>query len=57
MTFHEDGTWSYISDTMLMVKGRDAPFQHRDRNRLTKVADVPLNPWLARVQAGGPPSA
>ena len=52
VTFHEDGTWSYISDTMLMVKGRDAIFQHRDRNRLTKIAEVPLNPWLARVQAG-----
>ncbi|HTU10688.1 MAG TPA: heme-binding beta-barrel domain-containing protein [Allosphingosinicella sp.] len=43
--FHEDGTWSYISDTMLMVKGRDALFQHRDRNRLTKIAEADLNPW------------
>jgi hypothetical protein len=48
--FHEDGTWSYVSDTMLMVRGRDALFQHRDRNRLTKVAEPDLNPW-ARIAA------
>jgi hypothetical protein len=34
--FHDDGSWSYVSDTMLMVKGRDALFQHRDRNTLVK---------------------
>jgi hypothetical protein len=43
--FHDDGSWSYISDTMLMVKGRDAPFQHRDRNRLTKIGEADMNPW------------
>jgi hypothetical protein len=57
VTFHEDGTWSYISDTTLIVKGRDAPFQHRDRNRLTRIAEPDLNPWLKRIQAGGGPSA
>lgn len=46
--FHDDGTWSYVSDTTLMVKGRDEPFLHRDRNRLTKVAEPDLNPW-ARI--------
>ena len=43
--FHDDGTWSYVSDTTLIVKGRDEPFLHRDRNRLTKIAEPDLNPW------------
>ena len=46
--FHDDGTWSYVSDTTLMVKGRNEPFLHRDRNQLTKVAEPNLNPW-ARI--------
>ena len=49
--FHDDGTWSYVSDTTLMIKGRDEPFLHRDRNRLTKIADPDLNPW-ARIVRG-----
>ena len=43
--FHDDGSWSYVSDTTLMVKGRDEPFLHRDRNTLTKIAEPDLNPW------------
>jgi hypothetical protein len=46
--FHDDGSWSYVSDTSLLVRGRDAPFQHRDHNRLTRVAGPDLNPW-ARI--------
>lgn len=49
--FHDDGSWSYISDTTLMVKGRTAPFLHRDRNTLTKIAEPDLNPW-AKKEAG-----
>lgn len=49
--FHDDGSWSYDLDTTLMVKGRDAPFQHRDRNRLTKIAEADLNPWAKIVRA------
>ncbi|MBL0916179.1 MAG: FABP family protein [Sphingopyxis sp.] len=48
--FHDDGSWSYVSDTMLMVKGRDTLFQHRDRNRLTKIAEPDLNPWAKIVR-------
>jgi hypothetical protein len=50
--FHEDGSWSYVSDTMLMVKGRDTLFRHRDRNRLTKVGEADLNPWLRIIRSG-----
>ncbi|MBA3940688.1 MAG: FABP family protein [Sphingopyxis sp.] len=53
--FHDDGSWSYVSDTMLMVKGRDALFQHRDRNKLVKIAEPDLNPW-ARIVRGGTPA-
>ncbi|MBJ7499257.1 MAG: FABP family protein [Sphingopyxis sp.] len=49
--FHDDGSWSYVSDTTLMVKGRDEPFLHRDRNRLVKIAEPDLNPW-ARIVRG-----
>lgn len=50
--FHDDGTWSYVSDTTLIVKGRDAPFLHRDRNKLVKIAKPDLNPW-AKIARGG----
>jgi hypothetical protein len=53
--FHDDGTWSYVSDTTLLVKGRDEPFLHRDRNRLTKVGEPDLNPW-AKISRGLAPS-
>jgi hypothetical protein len=49
--FHDDGGWSYVSDTVLMVRGRDAPFLHRDRNRLTRIAGADPNP-LARIVGG-----
>ena len=49
--FHDDGSWSYVSDTMLMLKGRDTLFQHRDRNTLVKIAEPDLNPW-AKIARG-----
>jgi len=33
-----------------MVRGRDVAFQHRDRNRLTKIAEPDLNPWARTVR-------
>ncbi|MDH7798804.1 MULTISPECIES: heme-binding beta-barrel domain-containing protein [unclassified Beijerinckia] len=56
--FNSDGSWSYILDTTLQVKGRDAPFLHHDRNTLTKIAEPDLNPWAkikrdARQASGG----
>jgi len=49
VTFGPDGTWSYVSDTMLLVRGRSEPFRHRDRNTLAKVAEPTPN-LLARLQ-------
>ncbi len=44
ISFNPDGSWSYISDTMLMVRGSAEPFRHRDRNTLVKVAEATPNP-------------
>jgi hypothetical protein len=54
VTFNADGTWSYISDTVLQVHGRPQPFLHRDRNTLTKVAEPTPNPlWIIQQAAAG----
>jgi hypothetical protein len=50
VTFHPDGSWSYVLETTLQVRGRTEPFIHRDVNRLRKVAEPQPNP-LARLQA------
>lgn len=52
VTFHDDGRWSYVSDTMLMVRGQAEPFRHRDRNTLSKVGEPTPNP-LARIRRDG----
>jgi hypothetical protein len=49
--FHADGSWSYVQDTVLMVRGQEEPFVHRDHNTLMKVADAGPNP-LARILKG-----
>jgi hypothetical protein len=48
--FNADGSWSYVSDTMLTVRGQAAPFLHRDRNTLVKVGEPTPNP-LAQMQS------
>jgi hypothetical protein len=50
ITFNPDGSWSYVSDTMLSVRGQAEPFRHRDRNTLVKVAAPTPNP-LAVIAA------
>jgi hypothetical protein len=47
VTINSDGTWSYDEDTVLMIKGKDEPFHHTDRNTLTRIAEPTPNP-LAR---------
>ncbi len=49
--FEADGGWSYISTTMLQVRGREEPFRHIDRNTLVKVGEPKPNP-SARIAAG-----
>jgi len=50
VTFNPDGTFSYVSDTTLAVRGRAEPFTHRDRNTLTRIAEPEPNP-LMRIAA------
>lgn len=47
ITFNPDGSWSYVTDTELMVQGRDAPFTHQDRNTLHRIREARPNPWAA----------
>lgn len=53
--FHDNGDWSYVSDTTLIVRGQAEPFLHRDRNRLKKIAEPDLNPWLKIVRGEAKP--
>ncbi len=50
VTFNPDGSWSYVSDVTLAVRGAPKPFAHRDRNTLVKVGEPRPNP-LARILA------
>ncbi|HTT96817.1 MAG TPA: heme-binding beta-barrel domain-containing protein [Rhizomicrobium sp.] len=49
ITFNTDGSWSYVSDTMLKVRGRDELFRHRDVNTLKKIAEPTSNPLFQIV--------
>jgi hypothetical protein len=42
ITFNEDGSWTYLTDTELMVRGK--PFNHHDTNTLKRIAEPVLNP-------------
>ena len=53
VTYHPDGSWSYVSDTVLMVRGRAEPFLHQDRNTLFKVAEPTPNPLLLLERSRG----
>ncbi|MEW6449904.1 MAG: heme-binding beta-barrel domain-containing protein [Pseudomonadota bacterium] len=58
ISFNPDGSWSYITDTVLTVHGRDTPFAHRDQNTLTKIGEAAPNPLaaiLAKRKAGQAP--
>ncbi|MBK8629937.1 MAG: FABP family protein [Sphingomonadales bacterium] len=48
VTIHDDGSWSYDEDTVMMIKGQDEPFHHRDTNRLTRVEAPVPNPVAGR---------
>jgi hypothetical protein len=52
---HDDGTWSYEQDTLLVIPGQSEPFHHTDRNRLRRIAAPTPNPVALaarRVSAG-----
>ena len=51
VNFHDDGSWSYVLETTLLVRGRPQPFLHRDENRLVKVAEPLPNPLMGLGKA------
>jgi hypothetical protein len=53
VTFNADGSWSYVSETMLAVHGQEGVFSHKDQNTLFKVGEPIPNP-LALIAAEGP---
>lgn len=48
ITFNDDGSWTYLTATELMVRGK--PFNHHDTNTLKRVGAPVLNP-LADIQS------
>ncbi|MCH8614801.1 heme-binding beta-barrel domain-containing protein [Sphingomonas sp. SM33] len=50
LTFNPDGTISYVTETTLVVRGQPEPFNHNDRNTLTKIAEPRPNPLMAIQQ-------
>jgi hypothetical protein len=49
--FNADGSWTYDIETVLTVRGQDAPFTHRDRNTLRRVSEPAPNPLMQRLAA------
>jgi hypothetical protein len=50
VTLRPDGSWSYVEETVLQVRGKTEPFIHRDSNHLRKVGEPAINPWLQRIR-------
>jgi hypothetical protein len=50
LTFDPDGSFSYVLDTTLFVRGQGS-FMHRDQNRLIKIAGPKPNPWMQIISA------
>jgi hypothetical protein len=44
VSIHDDGTWSYEQETLLIIPGQTEPFRHTDRNKLRKIGEPTLNP-------------
>ena len=51
LTFNCDGTFSYVIETTLTVRGQAGPFNHRDQNTLAKTGEAAPNPLMQIVEA------
>ena len=47
ITFNDDGSWTYLIETELLVRGKDRPFNHHDTNTLKRIEAPKLNPLAA----------
>ncbi|MFG1392368.1 FABP family protein [Xanthobacter agilis] len=50
ITFNDDGTWTYLTRTDLVIRGKGEPFNHHDTNTMRRVTPPQPNP-LAEIQA------
>lgn len=50
VTCNDDGSWTYLTDTELIVGGAPQPFNHHDTNTLRLIKEPEPNP-LARILA------
>ena len=41
---HDNDSWSYDEDTVMLIRGKTEPFHHTDRNTLTRIAPPTPNP-------------
>lgn len=53
VSINNDGTWSYDQTTLMTIPNYDKPFEHRDRNRLTKIGEPTPNPTALAAQKEG----
>jgi hypothetical protein len=49
VTIHDDGTWSYEQQTVLIIPGQNEPFLHTDHNTLTKIGEPTPNPMARKI--------
>jgi len=51
ITFNGDGSWTYLIETELLVRGKDRPFNHHDTNTLKRIEAPKLNPLAAILKS------
>ena len=49
ITIHDNGTWSYEQQTVLVIPGQTEPFLHTDHNTLMKIGEPTPNPTAQKV--------
>ena len=49
ITIHDDGTWSYSQETVLIIPGQAEPFLHTDHNTLVKIGAATPNPTARKA--------
>jgi hypothetical protein len=52
ITFNDDGSWTYVTRTDLLVRGTSAPFDHRDTNTMRRIASPAPNPLVGLLKDG-----
>ena len=54
ITVHEEGSWSYEQETVLVIPGQQEPFLHTDRNTLRQVGEPTANPTAQAASRASP---